>query len=516
VANQTSSAAVARAVVDPALVLGELDRRLFGGFVEHLGRCIYGGIFEPGHPKADADGYRLDVAELVRELGTTVVRYPGGNFASGYDWEDGVGPAGERPARLDLAWRSIEPNTFGLGEMARWLDLVGADLIYTVNLGTRGIGQARDLIEYTNFGSGTALSDLRISHGAREPYGIRTWCLGNEMDGPWQIGHQSAGSYGELAAQAATVMRRVDPGIELVVAGSSQHAMPGFPHWDAQVLERTYGLVDYLSLHAYYWQYDEDLATYLSASADLDQYLDQAIATCDFVQAKARGTKRINIALDEWNASFTDDSWQDPAKFWTQAPELVENVYSAADAIVVGGLLNSIVRHCERVRIACMSLLVNVSAPIMTQTGGPAWRQAIFYPLYDVARFAGDVAVATALTCDTMPAGRLGEVPVLDITSTADRATGEVTMFVVNRDPVNPRPLQVRLRDIDGHSGVQHTVLAGTPGRRDANTADCPDRVRPRAAPTPQREPEGWNCVLPAQSWNVIRAQTRPPERPPA
>lgn len=509
--SQDTSATVALAVVDPAVELGEIDRRLFGSFAEHLGRCIYGGIFEPGHPAADADGNRLDVADLVRELGTTIVRYPGGNFASGYDWQDGVGPVADRPARLDLAWRSIEPNTFGLGEMARWLDQVGADLMYTVNLGTRGIAEARDLIEYANFGSGTALSDLRVSHGTREPYAIRTWCLGNEMDGPWQVGHKSAGSYGELAAQAATVMRRVDPDIELVVSGSSQHKMPGFPGWDAEVLERTYGLVDYLALHAYYWQYGDDLASYLSASTDLDQYLDKAIATCDFVQAKARGAKRIDIALDEWNASFTDDSWQDSGKFWTQAPELIENVYSAADAVVVGGLLNSILRHCERVRIACMSLLVNVSAPIMTQTGGPAWRQATFYPMRDVARFAGDVAVATALSCDTIPASRFGDVPVLDIASTANRATGEVTIFAVNRDPLTARPLRVRLRDIAADSAVHHQMLGGTPGRRDVNSASHPDRVRPRTAEPPQRQPDGWSCVLPPQSWNVIRATTRAP-----
>ena len=509
--GQNRSATAALAVVDPAVELGEIDRRLFGSFVEHLGRCVYGGIYEPGHPAADADGNRLDVAELVRELGTTVVRYPGGNFASNYDWEDGVGPVEDRPARLDLAWRSIERNTFGLGEMARWLDLVGAEMMYTVNLGTRSVADARNLIEYANFGSGTALSDLRISHGAKEPYGIKTWCLGNEMDGPWQVGHRSAGSYGELAAQAATVMKRVDPSIELVVSGSSQHKMPSFPAWDAEVLESTYGLVDYLSLHAYYWQYGDDLASYLSASADLDTYLDKAIAACDFVQAKARGTKRIDIALDEWNVSFTDDSWQDSGKFWTHAPELIENVYSATDGVVVGGLLNSILRHCQRVRIACMSLLANVSAPIMTQTGGPAWRQAIFYPMRDVARYAGDVVVATALSCDTIPASRFGEVPALDITSTANRETGEVTLFAVNRDPVEARPLFVRLRDIAPGSTVRHQVLGGTPGQREVNTAAQPGRVLPREAEPPTREPDGWSCLLPPQSWNVIRATTRAP-----
>ena len=509
--GQNRSATAALAVVDPAVELGEIDRRLFGSFVEHLGRCIYGGIYEPGHPAADSDGNRLDVAELVRELGTTVVRYPGGNFASNYDWEDGVGPVEDRPARLDLAWRSIERNTFGLGEMARWLDLVGADMMYTVNLGTRSVADARNLIEYANFGSGTALSDLRISHGAKEPYAIKTWCLGNEMDGPWQVGHRGAASYGELAAQAATVMKRVDPSIELVVSGSSQHKMPTFPAWDAEVLEQTYGLIDYLSLHAYYWQYGDDLASYLSASTDLDTYLDKAIATCDFVQGKARGTKRIDIALDEWNVSFTDESWQDSGKFWTHAPELIENVYSATDAVVVGGLLNSILRHCRRVRIACMSLLTNVSAPIMTQTGGPAWRQAIFYPMRDVARYAGDVVVATALSCDAIPASRFGDVPALDITSTANRETGEITMFAVNRDPVAARPLFVRLRDIAPDSNVRHQVLGGTPGQREVNTAAQPGRVLPREAEPPKREPDGWNCLLPPQSWNVIRATTRAP-----
>src|SRR5215216_338402 len=212
---------VARLVVDPAFVVGALDRRLFGSFVEHMGRCVYTGIYEPGHATADPDGFRQDVLELVRELGVTAVRYPGGNFVSNYDWEDGVGPKGERPRRLDLAWRAIEPNQFGTDEFVAWSRKANVEPIWAVNLGTRGIKEAVELLEYCNLPAGTELPDRRVANGTPEPHGIKVWCLGNEMDGPWQIGHKTAEEYARLAEETANAMRRVDPGIELVACGSS-------------------------------------------------------------------------------------------------------------------------------------------------------------------------------------------------------------------------------------------------------------------------------------------------------
>ena len=242
----------ARLTVDPAFRVGEVDPRLFGSFVEHLGRCVYDGIYEPGHPAADERGFRRDVAELVRELGVPILRYPGGNFVSGYNWEDGVGPVEQRPTRLDLAWRSIETNAVGLDEFLSWAGGLGIDPMIAVNLGTRGVDAARNLVEYANHPGGTYWSDLRRANGVPDPYGIKVWCLGNEMDGPWQIGHKTAAEYGRLARETAKAMRLVDPAIELVACGSSNHAMPTFGTWEATVLAETYDVVDYVSMHAYY------------------------------------------------------------------------------------------------------------------------------------------------------------------------------------------------------------------------------------------------------------------------
>jgi alpha-N-arabinofuranosidase len=287
-----------RIVVDPDFSLGEVDRRLFGSFVEHMGRCVYTGIFEPGHPEADEQGFRRDVLELVRELGPTIVRYPGGNFVSGYRWEDGVGPVADRPVRLDLAWRSVEPNTFGVHEFAAWAQQAGVEPMLAVNLGTRGVQEAADLVEYCNHPGGTELSDRRVKNGAADPFGVRLWCVGNEMDGPWQVGGKTADDYGKLAAETAKAMRLVDPSIELVACGSSNRGMPTFASWEATVLEHAYDHVDYISAHAYYEETD-NLLDFLATAVDMDGFIEDVIAAADYVKARRRRRKQIKIAFDE-------------------------------------------------------------------------------------------------------------------------------------------------------------------------------------------------------------------------
>ncbi len=261
----------AQLTLDPAFRVGAVDRRLFGSFAEHMGRCIYTGLFEPDHPTATAAGFRGDVLDLVRELGATLVRYPGGNFVSNYRWEDGVGPVEDRPRRLDLAWRSLESNAFGVDEFAAWCEAAGVEPMMAVNLGTRGVQEAVDLLEYCNHPEGTALSDLRRANGTKEPHDIRVWCLGNEMDGPWQIGHKTAAEYGRLAAETARAMRRLDPRVELVACGSSNTRMPTFASWEATVLEECYDAVDHVSLHNYYDPTVADLPDFLASGVDLDR-----------------------------------------------------------------------------------------------------------------------------------------------------------------------------------------------------------------------------------------------------
>src|SRR4029079_17650153 len=253
-----------KVLLDRDFAIGSTDRRLFGAFVEHLGRCVYDGIYEPGHPTADGKGFRGDVLKLVKELAPTIMRYPGGNFVSGYNWEDGVGPVEKRPRRLDLAWKSTEPNTFGTNEFADWCKLAGIEPMLAVNLGTRGPDEARDLIEYCNHPSGTRLSDLRREHGWEKPHDIKFWCLGNEMDGPWQMGSKTATEYGRIAYEAAKLMRLTDPTIELAACGSSGRTMATYGEWERIVLEHTFDQVEFISLHTYINDYAGDTAALIA------------------------------------------------------------------------------------------------------------------------------------------------------------------------------------------------------------------------------------------------------------
>ncbi|GAA0817138.1 arabinosylfuranosidase ArfA [Spirilliplanes yamanashiensis] len=493
---------VAQLTLDPAFVIGAVDPRLFGSFVEHMGRCVYSGVFEPGHPAADDAGLRTDVLDLTRELGVTTVRYPGGNFVSGYRWEDGVGPVGDRPQRLDLAWRTVESNAFGLNEFMGWARAAGVEPMLAVNLGTRGVAEAAELVEYTNLPGGTAAADLRRKHGVGQPHDVRLWCLGNEMDGPWQVGNRTADEYGRVAARAGHAMRRVDPGIELVACGSSHSDMPTFAAWEATVLEHAYDQVDYVSLHSYYDPEKHDAASFRAAAVDLDAFIDAVVATADFVRAKLRRTKRIRLALDEWNvwyqSRFTEPEDRGIAG---EPPPLIEDEYTVTDAMVVGNLLISMLRHADRLAIGCQAQLVNIIAPIRTEPGGPAWRQTIFHPFALTARHARGTALRPVLTAPTMPTGRFGDVPVLDAAATVDG--DRLTVFAVNRGEA-PVPLHLDLRAFGAVTAVEHLALAEADPTL-ANTAAAPGRVAPRPLDPPVFDGGRAVVELPPVSWHVLR-----------
>ncbi|WP_428934532.1 alpha-N-arabinofuranosidase [Streptomyces sp. ACT015] len=503
------SKSTARFTLDPAFTVGEVDPRIFGSFVEHLGRCVYTGVFEPGHPAADAAGLRTDVLDLVRELGVTAVRYPGGNFVSGYRWEDSVGPVEDRPRRLDLAWHSTETNRFGLAEFIAFLRAIGpqAEPMMAVNLGTRGVAEALELQEYANHPSGSALADLRAAHGDKEPYGIRMWCLGNEMDGPWQTGHKTAREYGRLAAETARAMRQLDPGVELVACGSSSQSMPTFASWEATVLEETYDLVDLISLHAYYEPRDGDLDSFLASAVDMESFIDNVVATCDHVGARLKSKKKIKLSFDEWNVWYTS-RWEahaeahDPAD-WPQAPRLLEDDYSVLDAVVFGSLLIALLRHADRVAVACLAQLVNVIAPIMTEPGGPAWRQTTFFPFAQASRHGRGQVLDVRVDSPTHDTRRFGETDLLH--ATAVRADdGTVTVFAVNRSRTAPLPLEVALTGLGTTAVVEHSVLADAdPDAR--NTLREPDRVVPHPAEGTSLTDGVLRAVLEPLSWNVIR-----------
>ena len=495
----------ARITLDPSFQVGPVRRRTFGSFVEHLGRCVYTGIYDPGHPSADEDGFREDVIELVKDLGVSTVRYPGGNFVSGYRWEDGIGPVEERPTRLDLAWHSSDPNTVGVDEFMRWAKKADVEPMMAVNLGTRGVTEALDLLEYCNVPGGSKLSDLRREYGDENPYKVKMWCLGNEMDGPWQVGHKSAEDYGRLAAETARAMRMMDPDLELVACGSSSPEMETFSAWEYEVLSQTYELVDYISAHSYYWERDGDLASFLASGVEMDNFVDDVIATADAVRAKGKYKKRINISFDEWNVWYQKRAESVPPKGddWPIAPVLLEDNYTVADAIVVGGLLISLLRHTDRVHSASLAQLVNVIAPIMTEPGGRVWKQTIFYPFAQASNLASGVVLQPVISSPTYETKRYGEVPVLDAVATWDEESGITTVFAVNRSMTDSMDLEIDLRAA-GHQVLEATSYSSTDPYW-AASADDDSSVVPVANETASVSEGIVKMELPPVSWNVIR-----------
>jgi alpha-N-arabinofuranosidase len=497
----------AHLTIDPHFVVGPINRRLFGSFVEHLGRCVYDGIYEPGHPDADEHGFRRDVIELVKELGVSTIRYPGGNFVSGYRWEDGVGDRAERPRRLDLAWHSLETNEIGLDEFAVWLDKVGSELMYAVNLGTRGVQEALDVLEYANVQGGTELSDRRIANGAAEPYDIRMWCLGNEMDGPWQLGHGTPRAYGRLAMKTARAMRQIDPGLELVVCGSSSAQMPLFGTWERIVLEETYDEVDYISCHAYYEPFDGDYGSFLASAVNMDRFIESVVATADQVKAVRGSSKTINISFDEWNvwyhSRYTEVDRITDRQQWPIAPRLLEDVYSVVDAVVFGSLLISLVRHADRVTAASLAQLVNVIAPIMTEPGGPAWRQTTFFPFAVMSRLARGVALELKLDCPTYETERHGTAGIVDAVATHDAESGETAVFLVNRSLTEAAEFVIDA----GLLGDVRVTAADSLYDSDmhaANTLADPERVKLRPNETARVSDGEVRIVLPPVSWTAM------------
>ncbi len=493
----------ARLVVDPAFRIGRVDRRLGGSFVEHLGRCVYGGIWDPEDPASDAKGFRSDVLGLVRELGVPVVRYPGGNFVSGYRFEDGIGPPEDRPRRADLAWRSMETNRFGTDEALAWCAEAGTEAMLAVNLGTRGALAAAELVEYTNHPGGTYWSELRAANGHPEPYGVRLWCLGNEMDGPWQIGHRPAADYARDALAAARAMRAVDPTIELVACGSSNSAMPSFPTWEATVLDVCYDEVDHISLHSYYGRPYPSQGAFLASALDMDRFIETVAATCDHIRAKHRSTKRIGLSFDEWNVWHRDS--EPEHRPWLEAPPMLENRYDQLDAVVVGTLVNSLLRHADRVKVACLAQLVNVIAPIVAEPGRPAWRQSIFWPYRDLVRYGEGDSLRVAVSSPEHDVVGVGSVPALDVAATVSADGEELRVLVANRSPDLDVATELDLRPWDGFELVSHQLLApGAP--RPGDGSGWPG---PLAAPLPAERSGALEVSIPAMSWSTLVARRR-------
>ncbi len=496
----------AKMILDKDYQISRIDNRLFGSFIEHLGRAVYGGIYEPGHPLADELGFRTDVIGAVKKLGVPIVRYPGGNFVSGFHWEDSVGPVEQRPKRLDLAWFTTETNEVGLHEFARWTEKAGAELMYAINLGTRGPEQARDVVEYANHKSGSKFSDLRIANGRKEPFGIKVWCLGNEMDGPWQMGQKTAYEYGRTANEAAKMMKWVDPSIELVACGSSGSGMPSFGSWELEMLNECYENIDYVSLHRYYGNPTGDTPGFLARTMDMDEFIKSVTAICDAVKGKKHSKKQINLSFDEWNVWYHSNEqdkeiWK--REKWDRALPLLEDIYNFEDALLVGSMLLTLLRNADRVKIACLAQLVNVIAPIMTRNGGGCWAQTTYYPFLHASRYGRGTALKAIVQSPVYDCEDYEGVPTVDTAATLGD-DGSVTVFCVNRDLTEDCLLDLDLRSFGKMEMEEHIVLHHDDVKA-FNAEECPDKVVPTTAKPVKTDNGRAQIGLPALSWNVLR-----------
>ena len=516
---EASANAPTRIYMDTRRALAPLDRNIFGSFLEHLGRAIYEGIYDPESKLSDSSGYRKDVAEEIREIGVPIVRYPGGNFVSGYHWLDGVGPKKDRPRVVEKAWNSTETNQFGTNEFMGWCKLVGAKPLMGLNLGTSTPEMAAALVEYCNVEKGSKWSDLRRSHGFAEPYNVEHWCLGNEMDGPWQIGHMTATEYGMKAADAGRQMHYVDRSLKLIACGSSSVFMPGYLDWDRQVLEQCYEYVDGISLHRYYGNSEEtggDSTKYMALNLSMDRQISQIEAVCDYVQGRMRSPKKLWLSFDEWNVWYRERTGAAVDGKRQVAPHLLEEVYNLEDALLVGGLVNSLIRNSDRVRVACLAQLVNVIAPIMTNSNG-LYRQTIFFPYAWALQYARGSALSLAVespnyrvTAAPAPGSRnefstlgIESVPYVDASATFDKTAGKYSVFLFNRDLANPRDVELFWEDAAPSRVLESFTLTGS-DLKARNSFDAPGKVAPQALETPMLANGRAQAKLPARSYTVI------------
>ena len=493
-------------ILDKDYAIGQIDPRMYGSFIEHLGRAVYGGIYEPDHPTADENGFREDVIAKVRELNIPIVRYPGGNFVSGFNWEDSIGPRAQRPRRLDLAWGTTETNEVGLHEFVDWARKANTDVMYAVNLGTRGPDAARNVVEYANHKSGSYWSDLRAKNGAKDPFGIKLWCLGNEMDGPWQMCHKTAYEYGRVANEAAKMMKWVDPSIQVVACGSATHDMPTYGAWEYEMLMECYENVDYVSLHRYYGNPTGDTPGFLARSMDLDDFIREVVAICDAVGGRKHAKKKLNLSFDEWNVwyhSRQQDKEILKADKWGRALPLLEDIYNFEDALLAGAILITFLKNADRVKVACLAQLVNVIAPIMTRNGGGVWAQTIFYPMMHASRYGRGTALRPIVTSPVYDCKDYERVPLVDAAATLGD-DGSLTVFAINRSMDEDIELDFDLRAFGDLKAQEHIVLHHDDVKA-VNTEANPDNVVP-APGTPVRIDGGKaSVVLPALSWNVMR-----------
>ena len=490
-----------KVTLDSKFVKNAIDERLYGSFVEHMGSTVYGGVFEEGSPWSDEKGYRLDVQELVQKLNLPVIRYPGGNFTCSYFWEDSVGPREERPTRMELAWRQVEPNTFGIDEWYEWTKRVNTETIMAINMGTRGIQDAANVVEYCNHPGGTYYSDLRKKHGRKEPYGFKTWCVGNEVDGPWQIARRTPEDYAWQCAEAAKAMRRVDDNLELVAVGSSNDQIETYPRWDRTVLEAAYDYVDYISLHHYIAPHkDQEMGEYLAGAEAMDRQMKTIISTCDYVKALKRSGKTINLCFDEYNVTHPNGI---PHEDWSFGGPIDRASYDMKDTLLFGSVLLALLRNSDRVKIACQSLLVNTGPLIVCDKTHKAFVNSLYWPMLHASHFGRGKLLYKSTEGPTYETKKAGTLPVVDLEAVWNEEKQEVTVFAVNRSE-EAQPFEIQLQNFGKLSAKDHLLVCNE--NLDAhNDFDTPDAIQPSVGPEVKIDGANAETVLPGYSWNVIR-----------
>jgi alpha-N-arabinofuranosidase len=506
-APAVGTATAVRVYIDTRRTIAPLDRNLFGSFLEHLGRAIYQGIYDPGSKLSDANGFRKDVLNEIRRLGVPIIRYPGGNFVSGYNWLDGVGPVQNRPRSLDKAWDTLESNQFGTNEFMAWCKAAGTEPLMGLNLGTGTAEEAAALVEYCNVEKGTKWSELRRQHGIANPHNVQHWCLGNEMDGPWQIGHMSATEYGLKAADAARQMRYVDPSLKLIACGSSGPFMQTYLEWDREVLEQCYDYVDGLSLHRYFGNNDRDsgadTSKYLALNLSMERQIAETVAVCDLVRGHKRSPKKLWLSFDEWNVWYRTTRGDAVDGHRQEAPHLLEEIYNLEDALLVGGLVNSLLRNADRVKLACLAQLVNVIAPIMTDANG-LFQQTIYYPYSWALQFAKGTVLNLLVESSTYEVSGLDSVGYIDAAASYDKTDGTVSLFILNRDLAKSHDLEVVWEDMAPARSISTSLLTGD-DLKASNSFAAPKRIAPQSFAVPATSGGKSKFEVPARSYTVIQ-----------
>ncbi|MBW7884378.1 MAG: alpha-N-arabinofuranosidase [Caldilineaceae bacterium] len=496
------STSKAQISLDTNRTIAPISPWLFGGFVEHMGRCVYEGIYDPKSPLADERGLRIDVLDALREQSYTVMRYPGGNFLSGYNWLDGVGPKEKRPRRRELAWQSIETNQFGTNEFMEFCRAIGVEPMLAVNMGTGTIQSAADLVEYCNAPTGTCWADLRAAHGHPDPYNVKIWCVGNEMDGPWQIGHLDMHEYGKKALEAAKMMKWQDPSIKTVLCGSSNNRMATYPEWDRVSLETCWEHVDYHSIHYYAGNHDGDTASYLAIARELEDYVDTMAATLRYVKAKRRSRHDVYLSWDEWQVWYKGDPLQGN---WTEAPHLAEETYNLEDALVVAQWLNVFLRKSAVLKIGCVAQVVNIISWLQTKRDG-LLKQTSFYPFKLASNHARGEALDVQVSAPVVETKKYGPVPVLDVAASYDLETGIGAVFIVNRSQTDAVVTELIWQAEVPHSVPQVYQLAGNDAKA-ANTWENPNLITAQPIEAPKLTDGKTTLQLPPLSYTVLTTQ---------